>query len=506
MGRALRSVPVKVRPHRDGDQIGTACAAATVQLRLEATGVVTTCCRSLQPLGHIGRERLIDIWRGERRRRLVDALATWDFSHGCQPCGAEIAQEGRPASYAAIHDEYLLASPGPDAVEWPRRMEFNLSNACNLQCIQCDGESSSSIRLHREGRPPLPPVYDDRFFEDLRLFLPHLDHIVFAGGEPFMSRENRRVWEMIADEAPHVRCQAVTNATQWGPSVERVLDRIPMHFIFSLDGITAATYERIRVGADFGAVMANVERFRDYVAERGTTASVNHCLMPQNHAEFADLLLWAEERDLFVNVSVVRTPNHASIAQLDADELRAVHETLRRRDEEMRSSLRLNLRTWSAELDRIGSWAEASAPRSGAGASTSSHTLVWFRTAGTSPHDDADARSSLTSLVGPDRLGCVEVVEGDVVRSADLPFLPPEAAAGLVGQRFHELQGAMAAGYGPMNDYEVLATTDDELTARAVFGTTSVRVTSVAMRDEQGWARSVRFLVAVEGVVGEGGG
>src|SRR5690606_1013499 len=119
--------------------------------------------------------------------------------------------------------------------------------------------------------------------------------------------ENFRVWDMIAETAAPVDCVVVTNATQWTPRIEALLERIPFSFIFSIDGITKSTYESIRVGADFDRVMANVERFCRYVVDRGTVASVNHCLMPSNVHEFGGLLMWAEERGLFVNVSVVRT-------------------------------------------------------------------------------------------------------------------------------------------------------------------------------------------------------
>lgn len=504
MRSLLRSIPVRIRSRPGGDPASdataapaagyrTACAAPAVQLRLDANGLVTTCCRTLQPLGHIGRERLIDIWRGERRRTVEAALERWDFSEGCQPCGAEIAVEGRGPSYAAIHDEFavgLTADPATRA--WPRRMEMNLSNLCNLQCIQCDGESSSSIRLHRERLPPMPVAYGDEFFEDLELFLPHLDHIVFAGGEPFMSPENFRVWDMVADLAPHITCKVVTNATQWNRRVERVLDRIPMHFIFSIDGITKPTYESIRIGADFDAVMDNVERFRRYAADRGTTASVNHCLMPQNHHEFADLLLWAEERRLFVNVSVVRTPAHACIAQLPVDELVAVHRTLLDRAPDVEGRLALNAATWTQEIDRIGAWAAACADTTPA--PTSSHTVMWFRAAGAGPHDDSDARDELDAFAAGGPVGTFDVDGDDRIVAADAPFLD---GADLIGATFHDLGVEVARRFGAMADYEVLGTGDDRVDARATFGTTAARITTVAMRDAAGWADRARILVAL---------
>lgn len=508
----LRSIPVQLRSRRgsSGPTLGhdakpvapvapagaepysTACAAAAVQLRFEANGIVTTCCRTLQPLGHIGRDRLTDIWNGERRRRLESALEAWDFSEGCQPCGAEIELEGRGPSYAAIHDEFavgLTADPATRA--WPKRMEFNLSNSCNLQCIQCDGESSSSIRLHREHRPPLPEVYDDQFFEDLETFLPHLDHIVFAGGEPFMAAENYRVWELIARIAPHVTCKVVTNATQWNSRVRRAMDLVPLHFIFSLDGITKETYESIRIGADFDRVMENVDRFCDYVAANGTTASVNHCLMPQNYHEFGDLLAWAEDRGLFVNVSVVRTPAHACIAQLPADELRHIHRVMSEQDASIRPRLALNRATWERELGRIASWA---ASGDGDGDDLASRTVMWFRASGQRAHDDLDARAELAAFAADGEVSSVDVGGDDLITVDDLRF--PHDPGQVIGTSFHTLAAVVSGRFGDMLDYEVMSTTDDRVDARARFGSTPARITTVALRDEHGHAEQARILIA----------
>ena len=56
-------------------------------------------------------------------------------------------------------DAFRLESMTP---QWPERLELALSNACNLQCVMCNGELSSSIRIHREHRTALPTVAGER--------------------------------------------------------------------------------------------------------------------------------------------------------------------------------------------------------------------------------------------------------------------------------------------------------------------------------------------------------
>lgn len=488
--RSASKAPSTSRPEVQGYH--TACAAPSIQLRFDPNGLVTTCCKSLQPLGHVSTDRLIDIWQGTLRNSMVKALESDDFSVGCQRCGAEVVAEGRAASYAAIHDEWsdhLTNDPASQA--WPVRMEMNLSNACNLQCIQCDGESSSAIRIHREKRPPLPKVYGDDFFEQLRVFLPHLQRIVFGGGEPFLGPENFKVWDLIAAEAPHIDCMVVTNATQLTPRIEALLERVRFSFVFSIDGITASTYESIRVGSDFEAVMANVDRFCAYAKERGTTVSVNHCLMPQNVHEFGDLLLWAEAKNLFVNVSVVRSPASASITSLSAAELAAVDAELERQEPHVASRLKLNLSTWQAERDRIRSWVQGAHDPRG----TTIKSVLWFRCAGSGYHDDRDARAELATWTSPEQVHSFTVGADDRIIEAKASFLDDPAA--LTGGSVQDLTNAVVAQFGNMDHYEVMSTSDDRVDAKAQFGDTKVRITTVALRDQNGWADRARLLLAV---------
>src|SRR5690606_1382079 len=124
--------------------------APSLQMHLLPDGDIRACCRNPIPLGNITEQRLPEIWAGVRRAEMVAELAARETPAGCGNCAAEVATEGRRGSYPEVFD--LWASRlGRDrsADPWPVRMEFNLSNRCNLQCIQCSGDLSSAIRIHR---------------------------------------------------------------------------------------------------------------------------------------------------------------------------------------------------------------------------------------------------------------------------------------------------------------------------------------------------------------------
>ena len=128
-------------------------------------------------MGNVARSSIREIWDGGPARQLRDALRVDDYSVGCGFCQWQVDQGDDAIVFARVFDQHEVRSDRP---EWPVQMEFSMTNACNLQCIQCDGESSSAIRVHREGRPPIPQVYGDEFFDELRAFLPHLDEVADA--------------------------------------------------------------------------------------------------------------------------------------------------------------------------------------------------------------------------------------------------------------------------------------------------------------------------------------
>lgn len=340
-----------------------ACLAPSVQMYLAPDGDVRVCCRNWQALGNVMDGSLLEMWRGAAHRDVVSRLAVGDHSAGCERCHAETEVEGRATAYPSHFDSFTDAVEafGDDAgLRWPTRIEFNLSNRCNLMCIQCDGLLSSAIRAHRDHLPALPDAYGDRFFDDIRRFIPHLTEAQFAGGEPFFARENFRIWELIEELNPELPCIVVTNATQWNKRVDDITSRVRMGFTFSIDAATKATYESIRVNSDFDVVMGNVDRYLAKSRRASMPVEVNFCLMRQNHHEFGDLLVWAESKGIKANVSVVRNPPECSLASLTAAELRPVVESLERDSERVRPQLgEWNRPIWDAELERLRSWVQA---------------------------------------------------------------------------------------------------------------------------------------------------
>jgi MoaA/NifB/PqqE/SkfB family radical SAM enzyme len=351
----VSSVPAEVHDRYDegrdftGKAFRSACYAPFSTFELDPLGFVLPCCmNNAYPLGNVTEQRLLDIWRGPRTAALRDALEHYDFGYGCGTCRWE-AEHGKESPQYRQYDRL----PAEDReMPWPSEIGFCLSNTCNLECIHCNGLYSSRIRSRVEKRPPIPKVYGDEFFEDLRSFLPHLRTARFVGGEPFMMREHHRVWDQLIEMGLRPDCHVTTNGTQYNDKVERVLANLPVHVLVSMDSSHKDQFEAIRRNADFDTVVANLDRFQAYAADAGTDVVINHCLMRDNWREFPDMLRFAEARGLTLSTSTVFNEPF-TLYTAPMDELREVVDTLEGRSGEMEADLTINVGIWRSEVAQL---------------------------------------------------------------------------------------------------------------------------------------------------------
>ena len=327
-------------------------------MHFSLAGDVHACCQNgTYSYGDVTTTSLVDIWEGARRRAMVEELDGGRYPLGCEGCAIEHGLGNRRSTPAQAFDVF---SEGPS--RWPRQLEFTLSNRCNLACIQCNGDNSSTIRAQREGRPPLPMPYGEGFFEQLPPFLERAEVVSFLGGEPFLAPEARRVWDLLLAGSHRPVVRVTTNATVWSAAVERYVHGLEMHLALSIDGATKETYERIRVGASYERVIAIRDRMVAASRGYGGYLHLNFCLMPWNWQEVGRFLLQADELDVDANVIPVFGPADHSLFTLPREELSPIVAALEGEDGEVRARLGRNRHQWDRVLgllrdqhERVGS-------------------------------------------------------------------------------------------------------------------------------------------------------
>jgi MoaA/NifB/PqqE/SkfB family radical SAM enzyme len=289
-------------------------------------GHVSACCWSRpNPLGRYPDQSIEEIWRGAKMQELRDQLERNELPAGCDFCAGQICA-GLSWPLAERFDR--LAGPTPRAdnrgVGHPSRMEFELSNKCNLECIMCSGLLSSSIRANRDQLPPLPLHYDQQFVDQLRPFIPDLKEASFYGGEPFLIDIYYSIWELFIKRNPACSITITTNATVYTAKVKRVLEKLNCQIIVSLDSIEKDTYESIRVNADFARTIENLDAFIAINRRKGKSPSLAACPMVSNWREIPKIVEFANRRGMRIHFPTVLYPEHTSLRGLPAAEKAAI--------------------------------------------------------------------------------------------------------------------------------------------------------------------------------------
>jgi MoaA/NifB/PqqE/SkfB family radical SAM enzyme len=321
----------------------SACPAASINLHFSQLGVVTACCfNRRQVLGIYPQDSVEEIWRGKPIQELRDALARHDLSMGCEKCQQQIEARDFGGSHAVYYSKYATVTgvkrkelglePQGDlaATPMPMRLEFNIHNSCNLQCIMCHGLASSAIRTRREGLPAMANPYDEAFVDQLEPFFPYVVEADFMGGEPFLIPVYISLWERIARTNPRMQVVILTNGTTLSDRIRELLERINCLMHVSIDSVFKQTYETIRRGASYDEVMAHCDYYGDLMRARGRSLCFRFCPMRINWREIPQTVEYCSDRDIALMYNQLDSPLNLSLHTLPKPELQTVVSYLRK--------------------------------------------------------------------------------------------------------------------------------------------------------------------------------
>ena len=128
------------------------------------------------------------------------------------------------------------------------------SNICNIRCRMCKMEKKYDGNV------------TPRYFEEIKSFIPYLHELFVAGGEPFSCKTTRNIiFSNEVRKCNHLYVSTITNCTLLNEDIIEQLTDIRLgRVVFSIDGITPSVYNKIRIGADFEKMLANLKRFIAY--------------------------------------------------------------------------------------------------------------------------------------------------------------------------------------------------------------------------------------------------
>jgi len=291
------------------------CHAPFNSMYFNVHGEVGPCWLNLNGYGTYPGQSVHEIWFGQHFIALREALKAKDMEYSCGTCLHNIRNGNHVSALARLHDyPYPLG-------QYPTVMEFELSNRCNLECVMCKGELSSTIRKNREHLPPMNSPYDSRFVDQLEEFIPHLHEAKFLGGEPFLIEIYYEMWERMVRLNPEIRVTVTTNATVLNQRVKDALARMRFNIIVSIDSFNADTYAGIRHRGDLGKVMPNFLWFREYARDAGTYFQVSVNPLRRNWHELHHILDTCNRHNAHLWFNTVLYPHAEALWTLGPAEL-----------------------------------------------------------------------------------------------------------------------------------------------------------------------------------------
>ena len=351
------------------------CHAPSTSLYFGRDGTVSVCCYTrAHPIGHYPQDSLRDLWFGENIESMRGHMRNQELPVGCEKCADQLVAKNYSGFLAASFDLHV---PHPvvaglnkltqrirhgNTTVYPTCMEFELSNKCNLECIMCSGFCSSSIRANREGKPPLPQLYDAQFCDQLREFIPHLKIAKFYGGEPFLIDLYYQIWEMFIELNPSCRIEITTNGTVLTQKVERLLRKLNFRITVSLDSVKAETYERIRKNAKLETTLANLVRFQSLSRGAKRSLSINVCPMSTNWHEIPEIVEFANSHKIRVFFTTVTYPPEAAMKFMPVRDRSSALELFRQAMRKPSGNVeKYNFKVLDDLCSQLGSWINESA-------------------------------------------------------------------------------------------------------------------------------------------------
>ncbi len=323
-----------VRRHMNKTGVRPLCHAPFTTLDCSPSGVITPC-------NHFGKQlavahedlSILDLWRGSVMQQLREQMLAYRLDPDvCRHCVRHIdaGQCGQAFSVAQFDER-----PAKAAVpRYPTRMIFRLTNECNLACLMCDGETSSRIRREFDKLPPVKPRYGERFFRDVEEILPHLEHVEFYGGEPFLVDEHLQILDLI--EKTRARCSIYvnTNGTVLTSRVKRYLDTLNFTCIaVSMDALSPAVHEKVRYGLRSRVFQQNLAYYLDLRKRKPLYLMLNVTEHRKNWFELPEVFRFAAQQELPVHINTCIHPANVALYTLPNDQLQYVLDySLRARD------------------------------------------------------------------------------------------------------------------------------------------------------------------------------
>ncbi len=289
---------------------GLICLQPFYFMEFTTSGDVYTCCPSWIkfPIGNIRKKTIGEIWNSDKARRIRRRLFSGEWQDICNTVCPRISvyrHERKLIPYDSLRtDLFDFLTPalideiksGHDHLKTPPTV-FNLSNSkvCNLSCIMCD-------RVFQDDNPQLR----EKTAKDILSYLPTARKVVLTGmGDPLARPDTRNLLMNFRGENSDLIFDLITNAILLPKYWDQIKHQRFGALLISVDAATKKTYEKIRIGGSWEALLQGLSLVREN-RERFSSVTINMTVMRHNYREIPQFIDFAESYGFGVSFQRIR--------------------------------------------------------------------------------------------------------------------------------------------------------------------------------------------------------
>lgn len=293
------------------------CYVPFLNLSFSPNGRILSCNYNQHILlGTFPKQSVKEAWSSKELKVLQNHHRNNNLDHGCSYCRDFLISKKFSGLKPLNYDKYS----NEKSFNFPKVLEFELSNTCNLECYMCNGSASSAIRKNREHLPQADNPYDDTFVEQIKELIPHIKEAKFYGGEPFLIDIYYRIWDLIIDINPEIKVFIITNGTILNDKIKILLNKGKFELAVSVDAIQKDLFEKIRVNAHFETVMQNLTWFNDYCKKNKSPLTVSMTLTRENWDQVPEMIEFCNKIQAQIFLSYLQKPEKLALWNLPAFE------------------------------------------------------------------------------------------------------------------------------------------------------------------------------------------
>lgn len=316
----------------------TICVNPWINLFLDTAGIANPCCiyQAADKQLNINTQSFNEITGSQKMKDLRVQLLDGKKPTECQQCWNE---EANGKTSKRLRDNYVFKQE-IGKIDWNqtdtvpvRALDIKLGNTCNLACMICSPDQSTTLNNEVKSNISLQQLYtpskldtnwvqnrESIFWNAMKSSKDSLTYIQLEGGEPLLVKRHFEILEFYVNEnvAHNMSLHYNTNGSIFPHANMHVLDKFKkVEFTLSIDNL-GKKFEYERYGASWESVHSNILEYSKLDKSR-YTINVLCTLSALNLANSYDLYLFFKTLNIPVEYNLVYEPIDMSINVLTED-------------------------------------------------------------------------------------------------------------------------------------------------------------------------------------------